>query len=607
MNIKIKNIKRHEIISLIIILIVIVLANIIGSYWFTRFDLTTDKRYTISDATKELLKKQDDNLFFRIYLDGDFPAEFKRLKKETKEMLEEFRAYSKFIDYEFINPSESNDETERLEVERNLIGSGLIPYTINNATNSGTQQITIWPGAILTYRDKEIAIDLLSREMTQDEIIENSIQNLEYKLINAINKVTTTNKKTIAFVNGHGELNGLEINDIFNSLKENYIVKRTTLNEQLNALMTREYDRDSSLIIKPAFDAIIIAKPTEPFSEKDKFIIDQYIMYGGKVVWLVEPVSASMDSLMYSESTMCLPQNLNLDDQLFKYGVRLNKNLVFSSECAGLMLMEKQGGNEQLTVHPWCYFPLLFPASENPILNGVYPLKADFVSSIEPTTSAPEIEKTPLLMTYQFTGASRAPFSVSLNIINQFYSIKNEQDARRMFPHNSMVAAYLLTGRFTSLYENRMPEEITNSSEIGFKTKSAHNSMIVIADGDLIRNQLASGEYIRRVRNPNLKKGAPLPLGFDQYTGVMYGNKVFIENAISYLLNDNNGILKIKSRNIKTAIIDTNYINKNAVKLQIINVVLPSALMIILGLALAFIRKNKYNKTSWKRKRKENS
>ena len=582
-----KNIKRNEITSLIIILIVIVLANIIGSFIYTRIDLTSEKRYTLSDTSKEILKKLDDYVYFRVYLEGEFPAGFKKLRKETKEMLDEFRAYSKFIDYEFINPSESNDQAERQETYKLLWQSGLNYYTETVQTNNGLQQIIIWPGVILSYRENELPIDLLSGQsgQSQETVLNNSAQDLEYKLISAIKEVSTIVKPNIAFVDGHGELSDLEVYDIANSLSAKFNIKRTTLNEQLNSLMKRDLGQDSSIRIKPAYDAIIIAKPTKAFSEKNKFIIDQYIMYGGKVMWLLDAVNASMDSLQSAESTMGLAQNLNLDDQLFKYGIKLNRNLLLAYPCAQIGLVTGQGNNLQSTLLPWYYFPLLSPASEHPIVRNLEAVKSDFVSSLEPTTSAPEIQKIPLLKTSDYTKVSSAPVYISLDILNQ------RPDAS-MFPQKGMTTAFLLNGTFTSLYENRMPESITESAEIGFKSKSVPTSMIVIADGDIIRNQLAQLDYAKK---NNKRIGSPLPLGYDQYTNITYGNKQFIDNAVTYLI-EGEGLINVRSRELKIRLLDINKVNGKQMMWQIINVILPSAIMIVLGIILAILRKKKYNK-----------
>ena len=584
-----KNIKRNEITSLIIILIIIVLVNIIGSFVYTRFDLTSEKRYTLSDTSKEILKGLDDYVYFRVYLEGDFPAGFKKLRKETKEMLDEFRAYSKFIDYEFINPSESSDQTERNETYKILWQSGLNYYTETVQTNNGVQQIMVWPGVIMSYRENEVAIDLLSGQsgQSQETVLNNSAQDLEYKLISAIKEVSTVNRRTIAFSDGHGELEDIDVYDIANTLAKKYNIKRATLNGQLNALLKRDFDRDSSIVIKPAYDALIIAKPTQPFSEKDKFIIDQYIMYGGKVMWLLDPVNASMDSLQSAESTMGLAQNLNLDDMLFNYGLRLNKNLLLAYPCAQIGLVTGQGNNLQSVLLPWYYFPLLSPASEHPIVRNLEAVKADFVSSLEPTTSAPEITKIPLLKTSDYTKVASAPVFISLDILN-------ERPNASMFPQKGMTTAYLLNGKFTSLYEYRLPEAITESAEMGFKASSVKTSMIVIGDGDIVRNQLAQLDYAKK---NNKRIGSPLPLGYDQYTNITYGNKQFIENAVSYLI-EGEGIINIRSRELKLRLLDMNKINSNPILWQIINVVLPSALMIILGIVLAVLRKKKYQKTA---------
>ena len=582
-----KNIKRNEILSLIVILIVIVLANIIGSFVYTRFDLTSEKRYTLSNTSKEILKNLDDYVYFRVYLEGEFPAGFKKLRKETKEMLDEFRAYSKFIDYEFINPSENNDQAERQETYKLLWQNGLNYYTETIQTNTGIQQIMIWPGVILSYRENEVAIDLLSGQsgQSQETMLNNSAQDLEYKLISAIKEISTQNKPTIAFVDGHGELTDLEVYDIANSLSKKFIIKRATLNEQLNSLMSRDFNADSTIRIRPAYNAIVIAKPDKAFSEKDKFIIDQYVMYGGKVMWLLDNVNASMDSLQSAESTMGLALNLNLDDQLFKYGIKLNRNLLLAYPCAQIGLVTGQGNNLQSTLLPWYYFPLLSPASEHPIVRNLEAVKSDFVSSLEPTTSAPEIQKIPLLKTSDYTKVSSAPVYISLDILNQ-------RPNASMFPQKGMMTAFLLHGTFTSLYENRMPWSITESAEIGFKTKSEPTSMIIIADGDIIRNQLAQLDYAKK---NNKRVGSPLPLGYDQYTNITYGNKQFIENAISYLL-EGEGLINIRSRELKIRLLDINKINGNPMMWQVINVVLPSAIMIFLGIVLAILRKKKYNK-----------
>lgn len=579
MNNERKNLKRNQLISFGITVVIIIVINIIASFVYTRFDLTSEKRYTLSDTSKEILKNLDDYVYFRIYLEGEFPAGFKKLRKETKEMLDEFRAYSKFVDYDFINPSESNDAAERNETYKLLYQSGLNPTEISIQTKDGAQQLVIWPCALVSYKNKEFPLDLLDTQVgkSSEAALNNSAQNLEYKFISAIKDLSQIKKPNIAFIEGHGELNKDEVYDITQSLSKKYNVQRVTIDEKITALNRRTERSDSSILITSNYDAIIIAKPTKPFSEKDKFIIDQYIMRGGKVLWLIDPVMASMDSLQNSESTMGNSLDLRLDDMFFKYGVRLNKNLLLDYNSAAIALRTGQmGGQAQIEYFRWYYFPLLNSASNSNIVKNINPIKADFVSSIEPVVSDSDVQKIPLLKTSDYTKISAAPVFISLSMLRQ-------APDQRMFSQKGQNTAYLLKGTFESLYANRMTSGITESEEIGFKTSSEPTSMIVVADGDIIRNQF------------HIPKGYPLPLGFDQYTQVTYGNKDFIENAVSYLV-DGEGLIGIRSRELKIRLLDTNKINSNAITWQIVNVIVPSAIVVLFGFILTIIRKRKFTK-----------
>ena len=574
-----KNLKKNQIITFAITLVIIVVVNVIGSFIYTRFDLTSEKRYTLSDTSKEILRNLDDYVYFRIYLEGEFPAGFKKLRKETKEMLDEFRAYSKFIDYDFINPSESNDPAERTETYKILYQSGLNPTELAIQSKDGAQQIVIWPGALVSYQNKEMPLDLLDTQVgkSSEAALNNSAQNLEYKFITAIKDLSQLKKASVAFIEGHGELNENEVYDITQSLSKKYNVSRVAINEQITSLNRRTETQDSSILINSNYDAIIIAKPTKPFSEKDKFIIDQYIMRGGKVLWLVDPVFATMDSLQSSESTMGNTLNINLDDMFFKYGVRLNKNLLLDYNSAAIALRTGQmGGQAQIEYFRWYYFPLLNAASNNNIVKNINPIKADFASSIEPVISDSDVQKIPLLKTSDYTKISPAPVFISLSMLRQ-------APDQRMFSQKGQNVAYLLKGQFESLYANRMTSAIMESEEIGFRTSSEPTAMIVVADGDITRNQF------------HIPKGYPLPLGFDQYTQMTYGNKDFIENAVSYLV-DGEGLIGIRSRELKIRLLDMNKINSNILLWQIVNVVLPSAIVVVFGFILAIIRKRKFTK-----------
>ena len=576
-----KSLKKNQIITFLVTLVIVVVVNIIGSFVFTRFDLTSEKRYTLSNTTKEILGNLEDYVYFKVYLEGDFPAGFKKLRRETKEMLDEFRAYSKFIDYEFINPSESTDPAERNETYKLLYQSGLNPTNlVDKKPDGSSQQMIIWPGALVSYRnDTELAVDLLENQIGQSSegALNASMQNLEFKLIDAVKKVTRFKKPVIAFVEGHGELPEEDVYDITQTLSQNYSVGRITIDGRIDALMHRTQNEEEDIKAFPSYDAIIIAKPTEPFSEKDKFLIDQYIMHGGKVLWLVEPVYVTMDSLQSQESTIGIEQDLKLDDMLFKYGVRLNRNLLLDLTCAALPIRTGQmAGQAQLEYFRWFYFPLLQAASNHPMVRNMNAIKADFVSSIDATTSADGIDQIPLLKTSDYTKVSGAPVFVTLAMLRQ-------TPDKRMFTSKGQNVAYLLKGTFPSLYANRIPQEIMDDKGMHFKEESVPTAMIVVADGDIIRNQI------------DVKRKTPLQLGYDQYTGNTYANKEFIENAISYLV-DGEGLIDIRSRELKIRLLDTTKVDQQRTLWQVVNTVVPIGLIIILGLVLAWIKKRKYSK-----------
>ena len=576
-----KSLKKRQIFAFIILVAVVAVINVAGSFLFTRFDLTSEKRYTLSPTTKEILNDLDDYVYFKVYLDGDFPAGFKKLRRETKEMLDEFRAYSKYIDYEFINPAESGEEAEIMETYKQLYQAGLKPTDLNVQNSDGSsKQMVIWPGALVSYRNNtEIAIELLENQVGQsdDEALNASMQNLEFRLIDAVKKVTRLMKPNIAFVEGHGELGEQDVYDITKSLSQNYNVVRLEIDGKIDALIHRTQDTTRDVSAFPSYDAIIIAKPTQAFDERDKFLIDQYIMHGGKVLWLVEPVFATMDSLQSQESTVGIEQDLNLDDMLFKYGVRLNRDLLLDLTCAALPIRTGQvGGQARLEYFRWYYFPLLQAASDHPMVRNMNAIKADFVSSMDATISADDIEQIPLLKTSDYTKVSGAPVFITLAMLRQ-------TPDQRMFSTKGKTVAYLLKGTFTSLYANRIPQEIMDDQATDFMETSKPTAMIVVTDGDIIRNQI------------DIRTRQPLPLGFDQFTQITYANKEFIENCISYLV-DGEGLVDIRSRELKVRLFDPTKVSKQRVTWQVVNTLVPIALIVILGFVMSLIRKVKYSR-----------
>ncbi len=571
-----KNIKRSNIIQLIFGILIIILVNIISSYVFTRFDLTAEKRYSLSSATKEMLRNLDDIVYFQVYLEGEFPAGFKRLRNATKEILDEFRAYSDNIEYEFINPSKSDDPRERSDTYQLLVERGLNPTDLQVNTSDGMKKQILFPGAIAIYKDSEISLELLRTQlgMPPETVLNNSIQSLEFNLANAIKNLTTIKNPKVAFIKGHGELNELETADITRALQGYYVVERVKINGQLNCLTERDQVDSATTAIRNKFEAIIIAKPDSAFSEKDKFIIDQFIMHGGKVLWLIDPVFATMDSLQSSDATMGITNDLNLGDQLFNYGVRLNTNLVMDLNAIPIPLTTGSiAGQPQIEFFPWYFFPLVTPMIKHPIVNNLNAIKTEFISSLD-TISVYGIKKTILLKTSPYSRTVNAPVYINLNILQK------EPD-ERLYNMPGQPVAVLLEGEFESVYLNRIPPSIQFNREIGFKAYSKPTRMIIVADGDIIRNQL------------HYSQGYPLPLGYDQYIGQTFGNKEFILNAMNYL-TDGSGLISIRSRELKLRLLDITLVGNNKLFWQLFNVILPIILIILFGITQALIRKRKY-------------
>lgn len=559
------NKKTKDSLLLIGTLIALILVNFIGSKVFTRIDFTTEKRYSLTNATTNQLENLEDIVFVRVYLEGDLPPDYKRLRDATKELLDEFRAYSPGnIEYEFINPSENPEEKARIEVYKNLTKQGLQYNNIKYKDGDTYSEKIIFPGAIFSYQGKETPVQLLKSQMGVNEqvMLNNSIQQLEYEFSTAIKKLTRHKPKSIAFITGHGELDEYKTADIGKTLSDFYVIDRVKINGRLDALKL--------------FDAIVIAQPDSLFSEKDKFIIDQFIMKGGKAIWLVDPVLASMDSLRTQTTTMGVPQDVNIADMLFKYGVRLNSDLIQDLQSLPIPIITGYVGNQpKQEFFPWLYFPMLMPSSNHPIVKNLEAIKTEFVSSID-TINTPNIKKTILLESSPYTKLVRTPVRISFNML------RDEPD-RRQFAKGPQPVAVLLEGEFTSNFKNRIPTQITNNPDIAFKDLSTPNKMVVISDGDIIKN-----DY-----KPSTDQFSAL--GYDKYTNRVYGNKDFLLNTFNYLLDDS-GLIDSRSKEFKIRLLDPEKSKIQKEKYQIINTVLPVILIVFLGLLQFISRKRKYGK-----------
>lgn len=570
--------KKKNITRFIINIGIIVLVAIIGSLTFYRWDLTEEKRYSLTPASIELLESLENKILVKVYLKGDYPADFKRLENATRELLIELRSYShNNIEYIFINPSENPNKKQREKLYGDLVSAGLMYTNLPIETADGIQEKIIFPGALISMGEKTTAVQLLkSRERVPNALmINNSINNLEFEIISAIRKLQIKKKQKIGILEGNGELNGIEIEDMVQSLLEYYSVSPVKIAGNINALST-VIDNDNYR--QNTFDLLIIAKPTRPFSDKDRFIIDQFIMHGGKVMWLIDAVEASMDSLKNRQQTIGLPLEINVYDMLFTYGVRINKNLLLDKTCAPIWLnVGNYGDRPNMKMFPWYFNPILIPQGGHPIISNIDPVLTQFTSSIDAVGDS-SIYKTPLLQTSELTKIYNAPARINLGIINApiDFGVNNK-------PYQTV--AMLLQGRFESYFKYSLPPNITHAGEIDFKDQSPENQMLVISDGDLIRNPV------------NSENNRFFPLGYEKKAGrVIYGNKDFLLNAINFLLDDKS-LISIRSKTITLRKLNGERVLKEYRFWQVINLVLPILMIVLLGVILNWSRKKYYSKS----------
>ncbi len=572
------NVKRTHILQLLVGLVVIIFLNVVGFYYFTRLDLTAEKKYTLSQSTKSLLKSVDDVVFIRCYLEGDIPADYKRLRNETKEMINQFRSYNPNIEFEFRNPNDFADKREQAEFYDRLFEMGFQPILKTSRQKDGEMRQYMFPYLEITHKGEKKIVSLISAKSTGEaSIINNSIQNLEYNIYNGIRGLVVTARDRVAIIKGHGEWDIPYIWDFITGINDLYAVDTLIINEKLNALTDRQYDSLNHSLVKTRnkYKAIIIAKPLSMFSFKDLYIIDQYIMHGGRVMWLVDPLLASMDSLQSNPETYAVTNYTGVEDPLFRYGVRLNTNLVMDMQCAEVPIVTGVYGDNtpQFTFFPWNFFPVITPNPDHIITKKVNPVKMEFVSSID--TLENDINKTPLLVSSSNSRIMNTPAVISLEMLKQ------KQDPK-LFNMRNLILGVLLEGRFTSAFKNRLAPEMEDNQMIAFKQEAdTIGSMIIIADGDIIRNDFASGQT--------------LPLGYDRYTKEMYGNKDFLINSLNYLTGDVD-MIPLRSREVLMRKLDMSRVEREKKNWQIINVGLPIIVIVIAGFVIAFIRKKQFVK-----------
>ena len=547
--------------TLVLTFMALIAINIAGNFFFHRFDLTADKRYTLSDTSLQIIKNAKEPVYVDVFLEGNFPAEFKRLQSETRQILEEFKAYNSNIVYQFVNPLEDPDQADA--IMNSFLERGLTPIKLTVDEKGKQSEEVVFPWAIITYKNKSTKVALLKNRLgaTTEQKVVSSVQHLEYAFTDGFNKVTTQKQKKIAVIKGKNELPDAFKADFLQTVRDNYYIAPFPLDSVA---------KDPVLFTKAlkTFDLAIIAKPKNAFTDAEKQVLDQYIINGGKAIWLIDAVNIDMESLNQTGSGFAFPVDLGLNDMFFKYGFRINPILIKDLQSAPIALATgKQGSETQYQKYPWLYSPYIFPESKHPIANNIDGLKLEFANSIDTLKNG--IKKTVLLESSVYSKKVGTPVEVELKMVNEK---PNPAD----YTAGHIPVSVLLEGNFHSVFENR----VLAFKDPDFKSTNKASKMIVVADGDIIKNQLD-------------EKGQPLELGFDKWTNQVYSNKEFLMNCVNYLLDDN-GLINIRSKEVDLPLLDKEKVYEDYTYTQILTVGLPLVILTLFGIVLTYLRKRKF-------------
>ena len=554
---------KNNRIQLLYIFGIVLTLHLLGSFFFYRFDLTKDKRYTLSTTSLNLLKEVKNPLSIKVYMQGDLPAEFKRLQQETKQILEEFQAYNSNIVFEFVDPMENQEES--MDLIKDLYRKGLTPINITVDDKGKQSQALVFPWAIATYDNKEVSIPLLKNQMgasTTQKVI-GSVQHLEYSFSDAFNKITKAKQKKVAIIKGNGELKEAFIAKFLLQVRDSYFIAPFTLDSVAK-------NPEGSLQALKEYDLAVIAKPSEAFSESEKQVLDQYLMNGGKTIWLVDQVVAEIDSLYNpSGASLAYPRDLNINDLFFKYGIRINPDIVKDEQGSPIQLASGEPGSAtRFQQFNWKYAPLVTPISTHPIVKNLGGIKFDFANSID--TLKNSIKKTVLLQSSPYSKRVGTPTAINLSMVSE---TTNPAD----YPNTGGIPlAVLLEGPFHSAFENR----IKAFEQTNFQSTSKPTKMIVISDGDILRNQLDKNQL-------------PVELGYDQRSGNLYDNKDFLMNSVNYLLDDS-GLINIRSKDLDLPLLDKEKVYANYTYIQVLTIGLPILILGVFGLLFTYFRKRNY-------------
>ncbi len=547
---------------------ILVVVNILAHQVYTHIDLTEEKRYTLTKPTRELLKSVNDRIYVRVLLEGEFPAGFKRLRTATREMLEDFRSLNAYIDYQFEDPNKGSKEEVNAR-RKALLEEGIAPVNLNVRGEGESKSQIIYPTAIFHYGKRKVIVNLLENQsptLSPDEVINNSISLLEYKFANAIKKLQAKGRPIILFTRGHGELDELQTKDLERSLRQFYDTDRITLD---------------SVIHLPADKCalLIVARPRSAFSERDKFIIDQYIMGGGKVLWLIDRLDAGLDSLRHRKRFIPQDYPLNLEDVLFKYGVRIQPDLVLDMECTQIPLQVGVVGNApQFRLFPWPYHLAVLPTGNHPVVKNLDRVELHFCSSMDTIRTKTPVKKTVLLRSSKYSRLQFSPIELGFDIMGE--ELKPEY-----FNKGHQILGVLLEGEFPSAYENRVTEQMAKGLQqvgVPFRARSEPTRMIVISDGDVAAN------FVR-----DREKKEWLPLGFNRFENATYANRDLLINAVEYLIEPG-GVIEARSREVKLRLLDTVRAKEEKLLWQALNIGAPLFFLSLFGILFQWRRRRRY-------------
>jgi len=555
-------VKKKDLLSIGGGLILLVLINLIASLVYSRFDLTEDKRYTLADATVAVTTNFESPVIVDVLLEGDLPAEFQKLKAETRQLLEAFASVNSNIKYSFEDPLEDPSLAESTLIQ--LQGLGLTPANVTTENEGKVSQEFVFPWAMVTYKDRTVKVALLKNKLgaSTEDRINNSVQNLEYAFADAFTKLAIKEKKRIAVIKGNGELEDIYMADFITSLRDYYNIGAITL-DSVAANPQKVFDQLRT------FNLAIIAKPTIPFTEEEKFVMDQYIVSGGKSLWLIDPIAMELDSLFNETgSSLALPRDVNLNDFFFKYGVRINPVLINDLYATQIVLASGAGTDSEYNPVPWYYHPMVFSRNDHPINSNLEAIKFQFTGSLD--TLQNKYKKAILYRSSPLSKIEATPKQLRLDMLNT-------PPDKELYNNGNHPLAILIEGSFSSSFENRIkPLELEGNLEKGIE-----NKMIVIADGDVIKNQL--------------RNGRPLELGYDKWTNNYYGNKEFLLNSVNYLLDDT-GLINIRNKKVTIPLLDPEKIVSQKTKWQLINMGAPLLFMVLMAIVFTIFRRRRYIK-----------